>query len=59
MSKLTEEKEAVVAQFKKYAPQLYEYFVSSNTLREHSAGLYKFKASKDHLRRQELIKEVI
>ena len=59
MSKLTEEKEAVVAQFKKYAPQLYEYFVSKITLREHSANLYDFEVSETHLQRQELIKEVI
>jgi len=59
MNKIDQEKEAIIGQFKKYAPQLYAYFASSATLREHSAGLYEFEASKDHLKRQELIKEVI
>ena len=53
------EKEILLAQLRKYTPELWPFFNNEATLAEHSENLYNFKALEIHLKRQQLVKKVV
>jgi hypothetical protein len=56
---IIKEKEIILNQYKKYAPEVFKLFGLNMKVREYSDSLYQFKTQKEHLKRQDLIKQVI
>lgn len=58
-SEIEKEKQLVIAQTKKYAPQLGRLFDLNMKLKDFPAELYNFEVAKEHVKRQDVIKQVI
>ncbi|MFA5926119.1 MAG: hypothetical protein WC831_04245 [Parcubacteria group bacterium] len=56
---IAEEKELMLAQYKKYAPEVYRLLNLEMKISEYSNSLYNYKTNSEHSRRQELIRSVI
>jgi hypothetical protein len=56
---IKKEKEIVISQIKKYAPQLRPLFELDVKLKDYPANLLNFKADEEHLKRQKILKKVI
>jgi len=54
-----EESSRIIEQIKKYIPPMRRFFDLNETLKDYAEGLYNFAVAEAHLRRQELVIDVI